>query len=198
VQGSLLIHGQGTVYGASGSAVAIAVKASQSANFPIEIKNTGTAPAAYNLTVDLAKNCFNATLPNCTPGTLALSTGGVNVTSLTLSANGYQTASIAAGKTAALNLRASMPYGDAPDAQFLYVIYLSDTSGKQLAQDIASVNYAASTGTYADDEFVSAFGESPVAGGDAEPIVSGPVRDLTTSTSPNYDNLELVTDPGAS
>jgi len=162
-QGSLLIHGPGSVFAAGGGSIhSITTASGGAASFPFEVKNTGTSTSQYNLMVaDLGNDCLG-----CPAATYTVTAGSLVVTKLAQGPNGYFTAGIDPGKTALFTLKVTTPAGAPAGRVYQQVIELNDTAGNMLDYVFAMVNVTATTGTSDSDQFVTgAGGQKPTGNG---------------------------------
>jgi uncharacterized cupredoxin-like copper-binding protein len=176
--GVLRIHGPGTTYAGSNAAVAIVTKPLQSASFPFQVKNTGTATAQYNFDVSLSSTVCSS---ECGGATVAVTSGSLILTTLAQGPNGYYTAPIDPGKTASYTLKLTMPSHISPNDGYAYTITLRDTAGTFLDTELAVAEIASTTGTTNHDEFVSGAGQQPLSG--EGNVVSAPSLAIGASTN---------------
>lgn len=161
--GYLLIHGVGSAFTiGNGSVNSIAVNAGGVATFTFEVKNTGTATAQFNLSInDIGLSCN----PGCTVPTQTVTTGSLVVTTLTRGDNGYFTPPIAAGKTATFTLKSTVAAGTPAGDVFVQQIRLRDTAYNDLDEAVATdVVTTTAKGTGAGDEYVTGSGSQKAVG----------------------------------
>jgi hypothetical protein len=160
-QGTLRIHGTGSVYAGSLALVTQVTTAGGSASFAFEVKNTGSSTAQYNFRV--FNNFETCGLPCGTP-VISVSAGSLLVTKLATGPNGYYTAGIDPGKLASYTLKVTLPTIAMPNDAYEVDVQLYDTAGVYLDTERAATIVKASTGTQADDQFLNGAGQSTVSG----------------------------------
>jgi hypothetical protein len=156
-QGTLLVRGSGALYSPSGATIDAVVRPGASASFSLQVKNTGPSLAQYRVKIDT-----NTTDPE----TLSLKAASVEVSSLALSADGYVTSPIAAGKTLILPMKVTTPT-TTPDAspRWINTVTLFDLTNTQqlaFADTYTEGTSTASTGSPR-DEYVTGPGQLPLA-----------------------------------
>jgi hypothetical protein len=154
-QGVLLMKGPGSLYAGPNTLESLTVSAGSAASFGIEVKNTGSSTAQFNLQLSSAMTtCATA----CAP-TAVITTGSLIVTPLAAGPNGYYTAPIAAGAVATYTLKITTNKTMAPGDLLRYEVQLADTAGNPLGSTSAAyVGATRGTGGSAADQFVSAPG----------------------------------------
>ena len=160
--GELLAKGPGSAYTTGGEPfVALQNTAGTPDTFGLEVKNTGSATAQFNIVLNnLAFTCA----PGCPYPTVTISQGALDVTPLVKGGNGYFTAPIAPGKTSAYTLKLTVPKGTEASGTDYAVIELTDTAHNHLAYGIFDANVTQTKGTTSDEEFVAgAGGQKPVS-----------------------------------
>lgn len=161
-QGELLLKGVGSAYGAA-SWTSLTEPVGSAGTFGLEVRNTGTWTAQYNLQVGAGS------AGGCTcHATAVLTSGSLVVTPATEGPNGYFTAPIPPGGVAKYTLkvtpdRATTQPGDMVEA----ALVLRDTAGAPLGgvaafngEIQAYVQVARTTGTGGADQYVSGVGGS--------------------------------------
>ncbi len=171
--GVLLIHGPGTGFTRGDSIVSITTTPGGTATFTLEVKNTGTDTAQYNLT--MSNNVFWCA-NTCDLPTLTLTTGSVIGTPLALSANGYFTPPIAAGKTATFTLKATLPKSAVGGSDWVQQLALNDTAQHALDNEAMVENATATKATAGDDQIVT-------GSGGQKPFISPDTYTYTTDPS---------------
>ena len=157
-QGVLRIHGPGSTFAGSFAFVTQVVSApGATGTFAVQVKNNGPTTAQFNFRVaSTGQLCGGA----CTAPSDTVSAGSVVVTSLAHGPNGYYTAPIAPGKTAALTFKVVTPKApnSLPGDTFGYQIDLLDTAGNPLDFAYVHVSNKVAAGTLGADQYVSASG----------------------------------------
>ncbi len=184
--GYLLIHGPGTAFAGPGSYNNVTTTAGGTATYTFEIKNTGSDTAQYDLRLSTgyADNCGS-----CANAKIVLTPGTADSVAAAQGQTGWFTPPIAAGKTLSFTMKVTPPAGSPPGTVFEVDPFLDDSSGiNQISFAFAQVTVTASTGTAADDQFVTGAGsQKPVAQrGGAFTMVNDP------SAKPNATSVFTV------
>ena len=169
--GQLLVKGPGTGYTATtgkGTIVSIETTAGATASYGLEVKNTSTTTEQYNLTVETGSYSCS---PTCQQPPTTVAAGSLVLTTLTAGPNGYFTAPIAPGKTAAYTVKVTIPAGTIPSGNINTYVQFFDTAHNQISGATLNTNVTETKGTIANDQLVSgASGQKPV--GDAHQLSS--------------------------
>lgn len=170
--GLLRIKGPGFLYSGGGSStccnngfVSEAISAGQTAQFELQVVNTGSALTQYNVKLDL----------HGLPASARLYTGSLLLTQVPVGPEGYFTAPIAPGKNQGLTLKVSIPAGSVQGSASVWIT-LSSTGGSYLSSGVAQAEVKAPTyGTTSTDVFAKQ-GVQPWVGGSVE----GPGQAMTS------------------
>jgi hypothetical protein len=171
--GRLQIKGPGSVYSGPGALVAEAVGAGTTDQFQLQVVNTGSELAQYNIKL----------LRVGLPANSGLYTGSLALTPLAAGPDGYYTAQIAPGKSQSFTLKVEVPSGTPQGSIDNYVV-LYATDGTQLGYDIAQTEIKAPTyGATAADVFAKQ-GSQPYVGGSVNgQITSSPATSVGGSAT---------------
>lgn len=171
--GRLRIHGPGSLYAGSQQTVSVTVAAGAAAAFSLQVVNTGTAPAQFNLKM----NQFGS------PGVLAAAAGSVNITPAVLGPDGYYTALLSPGAAQTISLKITMPKDQGQVQGFVYSQLLA-TDNTMLDWDSAFAEIKAPTkGTTATDVFAKNGGQPYVGGSVDGQFTTAPAMKTTASAA---------------
>jgi hypothetical protein len=153
--GALRIHGPGSVFAGSRAWVTSSVTAGGTATFAMQVKNTGTSTAQYNVDIESIGNSCGGP---CPPETLSFAAGSLIATKLAAGPNGYFTPPIDPGKTGAFTFKVITPKTAPPGSAYYYRLNLRDTALTSLDYAYAYAFTTRAHGTSGADQFVSASG----------------------------------------
>jgi hypothetical protein len=162
--GRLQIKGPGSVYSGPEAWAFRAVGAGTTAQFDLQVVNTGSQLAQYNI---------KATRQD-PEGSMDLYTGSTSVTTLAFGPDGYYTAPIAPGRSQSFTLKVAVPAGT-PQNSINTFIELRGTDGTQIDWSEAVTEIKAPTyGTTAADVFAKQGSQAYIGGSLDDQATSSP------------------------
>jgi len=184
--GALRIKGLGSVYSGSFSVVAETVAPNATDTFELQVVNTGTELAQYNV---------KAFLSGTIPATVDITAGSLSLKPLVSGPDGYYTSPIAPGKTLALNLKITIPAGS-PQGSVYGRVDLSATDGAFLDRVTGLTEVKAPTyGTTGYDLFAKHASQTSYVGGSlSAQAAASPAISVGSSTT---FNIKLQNDGAA-